>query len=114
MRSTLNLAKDLFNMENPLQHTNVRKIIMQLKWALRQLLFKNSITPSVNANILDVGFQSTSLFEFRSEIRKMNEANQEPRDENDCEQRFSLIDSITAFDFLQNVLYYRICAKKKL
>ncbi|KAJ8967707.1 hypothetical protein NQ314_002653, partial [Rhamnusium bicolor] len=46
----------------------------QLKWSPRQLLFRNSVTPSVSANCGNFSNFCTPTFEFRSEARQKQDA----------------------------------------
>lgn len=39
---------------------------LQVKYALRKLLFRNSVTLTVNANCFDAHFETLSILEFRS------------------------------------------------
>ncbi|KAF2883814.1 hypothetical protein ILUMI_22345 [Ignelater luminosus] len=93
MQSTLGVARDLFNLgENTFKYLlcykcsqdhlelyfscirskggwNNNPNAMQLKKALRQLLFKNFVTCSIHANCGNFGSSCTPVFEFRSESR---------------------------------------------
>lgn len=110
MQSTIALAKDLFEMEKESLNFfltykfsqdhlelffscirsrggwNNNPNCQQLKWAVRQLLFKNSITGSINANCNDFGEYCTPAFELRSEMRqKENHQHNEEQKESDAE-----------------------------
>ncbi|KAF2884152.1 hypothetical protein ILUMI_22011, partial [Ignelater luminosus] len=127
MQSTLGLARDLFNLEeNALKYLlcykcsqdhlelyfscirsrgrwNNNSNAMQLKWALRQLLFKNSVTCSINADCGDFGSSCTPVFEFRSESR----SNLVEDLEDDIDANILQLMSATDLTYYQeNVIYY--------
>lgn len=49
--------------------------IQQVLWSLRQLLYKNFVSSSINTNCLSDGFNSISIYEFRSQKRTLCEKN---------------------------------------
>lgn len=109
------LAEDLFNLQhNPLKYFlpykcsqdhveiyfsclrgrggwNNNPNTSQLRWALRQLLFQNSVQGSVSANCMDFNSECTPTFELRAEQRRLTpEADDEDEDSFD----FRLLDNI--------------------
>ena len=130
MKSTLGLAQDLFNLQhNPLKYFlsykcsqdhleiyfsclrgregwNNNPNASQLRWALRQLLFRNSIQGSISANCMNFSSECNSIFEFRTEHRRVldSESNEE-----DSSFDFTVLDRInksSLSDYQENVLYY--------
>jgi len=86
---------------------------LQLKWALRQLFFKNSIKPSINANCCGEESESLSIFKFRKEERSIsasyhNEDLQKDLEENDkfLTSLFDLMESVQISFLDNNILYY--------
>lgn len=131
MKSSLELAKDLFKMdEEPLKYFLTYKCSQdhlelyfscirsrggwnnnpnsqQLKWALRQLLFRNSVTPSVRANCGDFGDYCTPAFEFRSQKRQTQEIQfDSENNEQSINNHIRYLGKKTLTDFQENVIYY--------
>lgn len=130
MKSTLGLVKDLFSLiENPLQYFLTYKCsqdhleiffsairsrggwnnnpnTQQLKWALRQLLFKNSVTGSVTANCMLFENLSTPAFEFRSENRQKKEVTENDIDIEKIATYINYLDNKNLTDVQENVIFY--------
>ena len=88
------------------------KNCLQLKWSLRQLLFRNSIKASVHANCGDFGNICSPILEFRSENRKQVESNDSGDEDLNNITPFATAVNLT--DFQENVIYYMsgyICRK---
>lgn len=44
---------------------------LQVRYGLQKLLFRNSVTPSINANCTSVDYETTPVLEFRNDKRSM-------------------------------------------
>lgn len=81
---------------------------LQFRYAMRKLLYRNSVTPSINANCTDDDFELSPVLEFRSK-KRIIEKNQEDgnsQDENEVEVLFNYMQSINISDYKKNILYY--------
>lgn len=72
---------------------------------MRQLLFRNSITASPNANCGEFGKYSTPAFEFRTEKRQAQEIQFEDGN-NEINTLIEYLNKKSLSDFQENVLYY--------
>lgn len=130
MQSTLNLAKNLFSLQNePLKYFLTYKTSQdhlelffscirsrggwnnnpnseQLKWALRQLLLRNTIQPSLNANCKDLGNYCTPAFDFQLDKRNQKLQTKEIDDTENIEKMMEHLGKRTLTDFQENILYY--------
>lgn len=79
---------------------------LQFRYTLRRLLFKNSITPSINANCTVDDYESTPVLEFRSEKRTIVESNNEDNTEKSVEVLLNLIDNSNLSNYKLNIIYY--------
>lgn len=131
MKSILGLAKDLFSLEtSPLQYFltyrcsqdhlelffscirsrggwNNNPNSQQLKWALRQLLFSNSVKASVNANCINFENYATPAFEFRSNTEKQIVVNNDDISEMQMINVYiNLLENKSLTNFQENVIFY--------
>lgn len=79
--------------------------VMQLLWAVRRLLYKNSIKPSINANCLTEGFESSSILEFWSSKRALCD-NEDLENNYETETLVESLDSFQLPPYQSNILYY--------
>lgn len=130
MESILALAKDLFSLsENSLKYFLAYKCSqdhlelffscirsrggwnnnpnsLQLKWSLRQLLFRNSVSSSVNANCTNFTTYCTPTFEFRSEGRRKLEVSNDSQDMEEVNSLVKCLAKRNLTDFQENVIFY--------
>lgn len=78
----------------------------QLKWALRQLLYRNSVTPSVSANCSDLESYCTPAFEFRSEDRQFQDVLHEVTNKNGIDNLLNCLNENKLSEFQENVVFY--------
>lgn len=87
---------------------------LQLKWALRQLFFKNSVKSSFKANCCREDYESFFIFNFRKDERSTSSSYHNDENlkknlkkyENFLTTLFDLMESVK-INFLQhNILYY--------
>lgn len=129
MKSTINLAKDLFSSDNPLKYFlnykfsqdhlelyfswirsrggwNNNPNSQQLKWALRQLLFRNSIKASLSANCCEFGEYCTPAFEFRSNEKSKTEKHDNIDNQENIKDITKYLEERNLSKFQTNILYY--------
>lgn len=128
MRSILELAKELFNIEQPLKYFlpykcsqdhlelffssirsrggwNNNPNTLQLRWALRQLLFKNSFKSSASTNCCDFNVtESITAFQFTNQ--GMNENKENENNELFLTYAFHELEDHSSSYYIENVLYY--------
>lgn len=82
---------------------------LQFKWALRKLLFRNSVQPSINGNCC-VNYNSdlAPVFDFQNISRTVVESHSldDEDEQNDLNYLAAIIESATLSSFQDNVLYY--------
>lgn len=129
MESVVLLSKDLFRLkEDPLKYFLTYKCsqdhieiffscirsrggwnnnpnTQQLKWALRQLLYRNAITPSVSGNCSDFESYCTPAFEFRSEERQNQDLSETTHDD-EMPIFIEYLEKTKLSDFQENILFY--------
>lgn len=81
---------------------------LQFKWALRKLLFRNNVQPSVNANCIGDTSEILSVFEYRTSRRSIvhNTNNSTDEENSDVQKIMSLVDDITVSSLQENIIYY--------
>lgn len=80
---------------------------LQFRYAMRKLLYRNSIKPSMNANCTDDEFELSPILEFRSEKRSVLETQvSDPHEEEQLDAPMYYIESINMSDYKMNILYY--------
>lgn len=79
--------------------------IQQVLWAVRRLLYKNSIRPSLNANCLADDFESSPILEYRSRKRAICEDSSKD-DSSDSDKLLDALNNINLSDYQENILYY--------
>lgn len=80
---------------------------LQFRYALRKLLHRNSIKPSLSANCIDSEFELSPVLEFRSQKRITNEKqNVDSLDDQQVEILLNRVQSINMSDYKNNILYY--------
>ncbi|EZA47209.1 THAP domain-containing protein [Ooceraea biroi] len=81
---------------------------LQFKWALRKLLFRNNVQPSINANCIGDTSEILSVFEYRTSRRSMlHNTNDSTDDDNsDIQKIMSLVDDIALSSLQDNIIYY--------
>lgn len=80
---------------------------LQFKFALRKLLYRNSIKPSMNANCTDDEFELSPILGFGNEKRSVIEAHStDLHEEEQLDVLMYYVDSITISDYKMNILYY--------
>lgn len=80
---------------------------LQFRYALRKLLYRNSIKPSMNANCTDDEFELSPILDFRSDKRSVTEdQSSDSHEEEQLDALMYYIESITMSDYKMNVLYY--------
>lgn len=80
-----------------------------MKWSLRQLLFKNSVVSSANANCTGFDEYCTPAFEFRSSNRQKQELSSAENNDQDLDKIISFMNCLgdkTLTDFQENIIYY--------
>lgn len=79
---------------------------LQLKWSLRQLLLRNSITPSFSANCTELMQYCTPAFAFRSEKREQKQVKSNNID--DISDMMENLERRSLSNLIENIFYY-IC-----
>lgn len=83
--------------------------VQQFKWAMRKLLFRNSVKPSVNGNCL-INYSSdlAPVFDFKNPRRNIIENQNEDveLDDSNLNHFMSLVDLTSLSSFQNNILYY--------
>lgn len=81
---------------------------LQFKYAMRKLLFRNSVVPSINANCTDADFELSPILEFRSQKRTVVESQEvcDLENENEANVLLNHMSSINLSDYKHNILYY--------
>lgn len=79
---------------------------LQFKWALRKLLFRNSVQPSVNGNCcINYNSDLAPVFDFENSRRSENQDSDDAL-EDDLNYLAATIDSTALSSFQDNVFYY--------
>lgn len=83
---------------------------LQFRYALRKLLYRNSVKPSLSANCIDTEFELSPVLEPRSQKRTIHENHEDGDDDDNDEQVVEIllnrIESINMSDYKNNILYY--------
>ncbi|CAG9789006.1 unnamed protein product [Diatraea saccharalis] len=80
---------------------------LQVKYAIRKLLFRNSVTPSVNANSFDADFQTSPVLEFKSNKHECNSVfTTETNEEQQIEWLLNTVNGRNLSEYKNNILYY--------
>lgn len=80
---------------------------LQVKYALRKLLFRNSVTPSVNANSFDADFETAPVLEFKSNKHECNSVfTTETNEEQQIEWLLDIVNGQNLSEYKNNILYY--------
>jgi len=79
--------------------------VLQFKWALRQLLFRNGVCASINANCLGDTSETYSILQFRNPKRVTYDYDTYQNSEK-SEEFFNMIDNINFSCIQENILYY--------
>lgn len=80
---------------------------LQVKYALRKLLFRNSVTPSVNANSFDADFETSPVLEFISNRHGCNSVfTIDTNEEEQTEWLLNIINGVSLSEYKNNILYY--------
>lgn len=84
---------------------------LQVRYALRKLLFKNSVTPSVNANCTFVDYETSPILEFRNTQRSILDSSiptldQTQNEREQIEYLLRLVEAASLSEYKNNVLYY--------
>lgn len=84
---------------------NNNPTVLQALWTIRRLLYRNSVTPSKNANCLIDNEETSSILDFRSKKRKIME---EPHaDSNkEIEDLMTRLESTHLSAYQKNILFY--------
>lgn len=78
----------------------------QLKWVLRQLLYRNAIASSVTANCTEFESYCNPAFEFRSESRQNQDISQTKNDDHEIATYINCLENKNLSDFQENVIFY--------
>lgn len=85
---------------------NNNPTILQILWSIRRLLYRNSVTASINANCLtDADNETVSILEFRSKKRNIIESEQSNNDIY-IEKLVERLESINLSCYQENILFY--------
>jgi len=79
--------------------------VQQVLWAVRRLLYKNSVRPSLNANCLSDDFESSLILDFRSHKRTICENNSKDNFPN-SDELLDALNNINLSHYQENILYY--------
>lgn len=84
---------------------------LQVRYALRKLLFRNSVTPSINANCTSDDYETTPVLEFRNAERSIIDSPistpvQNDNEEHEIECLLQLVEATSLTEYKNNVLYY--------
>ncbi|EFN64884.1 THAP domain-containing protein 9, partial [Camponotus floridanus] len=80
--------------------------VLQFKWALRQLLFRNSVRASFNANCLGDTYEVPAILKFRTPKRTIHDDNCININEEELQALSNSIDNVNLSFLQQNILYY--------
>ena len=136
IKSTIDMTTEMYSGENPFKYVLTYKFsqdniellfsciraqggwnnnpnCMQLKYALRKMLLKNTITASKNANCLSFSDSSTTIIPFfhsRKHKAPLKETPAENQDQSESTPEedllFSQLNSYGTSEFLANILFY--------
>lgn len=79
--------------------------VLQFKWALRQLLFRNAVHASVNANCLGDTFETYSVLQFRKPKRVVHDYDASKNAE-ESEEFLNMVDNLKLSPIQENIVYY--------
>ncbi|KAF2900482.1 hypothetical protein ILUMI_05701 [Ignelater luminosus] len=79
--------------------------VLQALWWIRRLLYRNSVTPGINADCLFDDSESVPIFKFRSAKRNVIEENQANNDI-EMEKLMLELENVEMSTYQENILFY--------
>lgn len=80
--------------------------ILQVLWAVRRFLYKNSVKASINANCLIDDFEASPILEFRSKKRTLKDNVINDINDKEIQNLISKLENIKLSFYQKNILYY--------